>query len=91
VGDSDHVSIGWTDRTPVRSVEPGAPPLREDRWQTWQARFAEAYRAEIGAFLAAARGEEPVRATVHDAVAAQRIAEAARESFESGRRVAVAD
>jgi myo-inositol 2-dehydrogenase/D-chiro-inositol 1-dehydrogenase len=89
VGDRDHISIGWTDRTPVRSVEPGAPAVREDRWQSWQDRFADAYREQISAFLAAARGEEDVRATVRDGVEAQRIAEAARASFAAGRRVVI--
>lgn len=89
LGDNDHVAIGWTGQTPVQSVEPGAPALPDERWRTWERRFAAAYRAEISAFLAAARGEEPVRVTVRDGVAAQRIAEAASASFASRQTVLI--
>lgn len=89
VGSGDHIVVGNTARTPVRSVEPGAGPLPPDAWRTWQARFEDAYRAELEAFLQAAGGTRPVRVTVHDGVEAQRISEAARTSLETGQRVPV--
>jgi myo-inositol 2-dehydrogenase/D-chiro-inositol 1-dehydrogenase len=87
VGSLDHIVVGWTERTPIRLLEPDAPPIVPDAWRTWQARFEEAYRRELEAFLAAARGVTGVAVTVRDGVEAQRIAEAAHRSLIDGRKV----
>ena len=84
LGSKDHVSIGWTARSPIHALETSGMPLQPGIWKTWQDRFVDAYRAELGAFLAVAAGQRPVPVTVHDAVAAQQIAEAARRSAETG-------
>ena len=84
VGSRDHVAVGWSDRTPVRSVErhPAAPS--SERWRSWETRFEEAYRGELSAFLEAVAGGADCGAGVRDAVEAHRIADAARMSLEQG-------
>jgi myo-inositol 2-dehydrogenase/D-chiro-inositol 1-dehydrogenase len=83
LGSRDHLSVGQSARTPVRSAESldrdsaGAP-----LWESWQTRFADAFRGQLAAFLAAVDGGPQQGATVADAVRAQLIAEAARQSME---------
>jgi myo-inositol 2-dehydrogenase/D-chiro-inositol 1-dehydrogenase len=84
LGDRDCVSIGWSDRTPVRSLELGWAGSTAVPWDSWRTRFAPAFREEVTAFLAAVDGAAPRGASVADAVAAQRIAEAARRSMQQG-------
>jgi myo-inositol 2-dehydrogenase/D-chiro-inositol 1-dehydrogenase len=50
-------------------------------------RFLPAYRAELTAFTEVARGDRPSPCTVHDALQAFRIAEAAERSRHEGRVV----
>jgi len=89
LGSADHVSVGWTDRSPIHAVERLANTLRPDAWKTWQERFEDAYRAELTAFLAVAAGRRAVPVTMQDAIEAQRIGEAARRSMEAGLPIAV--
>lgn len=84
VGSRDHLAVGLTDRTPVRSVERDSAVVGSQRWQSWQTRFEEAYRNEVSAFLDAVAGGADSGAGVRDAVEAHRIAEAARLSLEQG-------
>ena len=84
LGSMDHVSVGWTDRSPIHAVERLSNTLRPDAWKTWQERFEDAYRAELTAFLAVAAGRRSVPVTMQDAIEAQRIGEAARRSMEAG-------
>jgi myo-inositol 2-dehydrogenase / D-chiro-inositol 1-dehydrogenase len=56
-GSGDSIAIGWNERTPLRSVEPGMPDAPVSPYRFFIDRFDAAYRAEIGAFLALARGE----------------------------------
>jgi myo-inositol 2-dehydrogenase / D-chiro-inositol 1-dehydrogenase len=84
VGSRDHVAVGWSERTPVRSVERNSRPIGSERWNSWQTRFEEAYRGEVTGFLEAVAGGADSGAGVRDAVEAQRIAEAARKSLEQG-------
>lgn len=58
--------------------ETGAIPV----WDSWKTRFADAFERQMSAFLEFARGSPLRGATLADAVAAQRIAEAARLSME---------
>lgn len=88
LGSLDHVAAGWTERTPVRSLETGIENGLPKAWQSWQERFEEAFRRELRAFVAADQDEaKAVAATVRDGVAAQRIAEAARRSLTGGQTV----
>jgi myo-inositol 2-dehydrogenase/D-chiro-inositol 1-dehydrogenase len=84
VGSRDHVAVGWSERTPVRSVERNSRAIGSERWSSWQMRFEEAYRSEVTGFLEAVAGGADFGAGVRDAVEAHRIAEAARESLEQG-------
>ncbi|GIH77315.1 dehydrogenase [Planobispora longispora] len=81
--------VGLDPRSPLTSAEglqPGAEP-----WPDFATRFAPAYVAELGAFLAAARGETDSPCTVEDALAALHVAEAADLSLREGRAVRVAE
>jgi myo-inositol 2-dehydrogenase / D-chiro-inositol 1-dehydrogenase len=89
IGSRDHLAVGWSDRTPVRSVECSSTVIDNGRWSSWQMRFEEAYRAELGGFLEAVAGGADSGAGVRDAVEAHRIAEAARISLEQRSPVAL--
>jgi myo-inositol 2-dehydrogenase/D-chiro-inositol 1-dehydrogenase len=52
-------------------------------------RYAQAYRAELDAFIDALDGDKPMPTTVRDGVAALRLAECAVESVRTGRAVSV--
>jgi len=84
VGSRDHVAVGWSNRTPVRSVERNPAAIGSEPWRSWQTRFEEAYRGEVSEFLEAVAGGADAGAGVRDAVEAHRIAEAARMSLEQG-------
>ncbi len=90
-GSGDSVAVGWDDRTPLRSVEPGVPPPPGPAYRFFQDRFADAYRAELAAFLEVAAGERPSPCTVVDAEWALRIAEACEISRRERRPVALAE
>lgn len=87
VGSRDHISVGWSERTPMRSVEREAIATSSEHWSSWQMRFEEAYRSEVTEFLEAVAGGADSGAGVRDAVEAQRIAEAARRSLQQGSPV----
>jgi myo-inositol 2-dehydrogenase / D-chiro-inositol 1-dehydrogenase len=84
VGSRDHVAAGWSERTPVRSVERNPRALVGEGWSSWQTRFEQAYRSEVTAFLETVAGGADSGAGVRDAVEAHRIAEAAKKSLEQG-------
>lgn len=87
VGSRDHIAVGLSERTPMRSVERDAIATPSEHWSSWQMRFEEAYRSEVTAFLEAVAGGADSGAGVRDAVEAQRIAEAAKMSLEQGSPV----
>lgn len=89
IGSRDHVAVGWTNRTPVRFLDHKSTGIAMDRWDSWQMRFEQAYRAELSGFLEAVAGGADSGAGVRDAVEAHRIAEAARISLEQGSPVAL--
>lgn len=74
LGSGDSVVVGWDDRLPLRSVEPGAPPAPADAYRGFQERFAEAYRAEMAAFVEVAAGRQQSPCTAEDALEAMRVA-----------------
>ena len=50
-------------------------------------RYEQAYRAEMTAFIAGLNGKTPLSPTIHDGLRAQRLADAATESWRSGQTI----
>ncbi len=90
-GSRDSISVGLGPHTPMRSVEPDVPPPAGPAWPDFFARFPGAYRAELIAFLAVARGEIPSPCTARDGVESLRVAEAATRSMREHRPVALSE
>jgi myo-inositol 2-dehydrogenase / D-chiro-inositol 1-dehydrogenase len=88
-GVKDSVAVGWDDRTPLRSIEPGAEPPRKPGYRDFMDRFALAYRAELDGFLAAVRDRVESPCTVFDARTALTVALAADRSRREHRPVRV--
>jgi myo-inositol 2-dehydrogenase/D-chiro-inositol 1-dehydrogenase len=74
LGSGDSVAVGWDERLPLRSVEPGAAPAPADAYGGFQERFAAAYRAEMAAFVEVAAGRQQSACTAEDALEAMRVA-----------------
>lgn len=74
LGSKDSVAVGWDDKTPLRSLEPGVAPPPCPGYLNFQERFRTAYEAELAAFLDVARGRRPNPCTADDAYEALRIA-----------------
>ena len=90
VGSGDAVSVGVGPRMPSQSLEAGAP-VAAAGWEGFLTRFADAYRAELEAFLDVAHGRAPIRCTARDGLEAMRVAFAATISAREGRSVALAE
>jgi myo-inositol 2-dehydrogenase/D-chiro-inositol 1-dehydrogenase len=90
-GSKDSVVVGWDDRTPLRSLEPGVPALPGPAYVFFQERFRAAYEAELAAFVEMARGQRPSPCTVYDAFEALRIAVACDISRAEHRPVRLAE
>ena len=88
-GAGDSLAVGWDRRTPLRSVEPDGPPLPAEPYSFFLDRFADAYRAELDAFVSVARGEAPNPCPPEEAVAAIRVAMACDLSREQHRPVRI--
>ena len=91
IGSLDAVCAGWTDRTPLRSADPGGPPAPADPYPAFPDRFGPAYRAEVEAFVALVRGEGENRSPGRNALEALRVAVAADRSLAEHRPVAVSE
>jgi myo-inositol 2-dehydrogenase / D-chiro-inositol 1-dehydrogenase len=91
--DAEHLTVGLSARTPARHLDWVAPDERErsPSWSGYLERFEPAYRAELEAFLAAARGEREPATTGWDGVEAMRIAVAATRSYVERRTVELAE
>ncbi len=87
-GSADSVMVGWDDRLALRSSQPGAAPPAAG-WPDFLARFEDAYRAELAAFVEVARGERDNPCPPSDARAALAVAIACDTSKTEGRPVAV--
>ncbi len=87
LGSGDSIAVGWDDRMPLRSVEPGAPPAPADAYRGFQERFAEAYRAEMNAFVQVGAGRQESACTAEDALEAMRVAVACDLSRKEHRPV----
>lgn len=88
-GEGDSIAVGWDARTPLRSVEPEAPPAPERPYSFFLDRFADAYRAELHAFVDVAQGRAPNPCPPGEAVAAIRVAMACDLSRAEHRPVRV--
>ncbi|HJP72568.1 MAG TPA: Gfo/Idh/MocA family oxidoreductase [Candidatus Limnocylindria bacterium] len=90
VTDREAFDMGLSGRTPARHLEWAVEDGRA-AWAGYLDRFEAAYRAELVAFLAAARGESAPATTGRDGVEALRIAVAATRSFVERRTVPLAE
>ena len=91
IGSLDAVCAGWTDRTPLRSADPGSPFAPTDAYPAFPDRFGPAYRAEVEAFVSLVRGKGENRSPGRGALEALRIAVAADRSLAEHRPVSVAE
>jgi myo-inositol 2-dehydrogenase/D-chiro-inositol 1-dehydrogenase len=87
MGSKDSVAVGLDGRTPLRSLEPDAPPEVADPYPDFQDRFRGAYRAEMEAFVEVAAGRRESPCTAQDALEALRIAVACDRSRAERRPV----
>jgi myo-inositol 2-dehydrogenase/D-chiro-inositol 1-dehydrogenase len=85
----DSVAVGWDERTPLRSLEPGVDPPRKPGYEDFLDRFAPAYRSELDSFLASVQHGGRSPATVDDARQALLVALAADQSMREHRPVRV--
>ena len=86
-GSNGAIGVGYDDSLALSSAEPGATyPVGPRHW-SFMERFLPAYRAELTAFAAVARGVRPSPCTVDDALQAFRVAEACELSRHEGRVV----
>ena len=83
--------VGLSERTPVKSAEPGVTFPNGEPWVLFWDRFRSSYGAELNAFvdLVAGRRENPC--SVDDALQALYIAEAAERSRRERRPVQIAE
>lgn len=90
-GSAGALAVGLDDSLAFHSAEPGVtfPPGPQHR--SFMERFEPAYRAELEAFVAVARGELTSPCTVADALQAFRTAEACDRSLRTGLPVPLAD
>jgi myo-inositol 2-dehydrogenase / D-chiro-inositol 1-dehydrogenase len=89
IADDAHFSLGLSPRTPAEHLDwPGASA---DPWAGYLERFTNAYRAELTAFLAAARGEAHPASSVRDGHEALRVAVATTRSHLQGRTVSLSE
>ncbi|HEX2765625.1 MAG TPA: Gfo/Idh/MocA family oxidoreductase [Candidatus Limnocylindria bacterium] len=91
VAERAHLVMGLGPRTPADLLDADAPAPARQRWSGYLERFEPAYRAELEAFLAVARGERPQTSTVRDGHEALRIAIAATRAYAEHRTVPLAE
>ncbi len=89
VGSRDSVTVGLSDRTPLRSLEAAGPTFPGPAWESFLTRFATAYREELIAFLRVARREIPSPCTARDGLEAMRISVAATRSRAEHRPISL--
>ena len=89
VADHVHLTMGLSPRTPAAHADWAG--VGGEPWPDYLARFEPAYRAELVAFLAAARGDGPPASAARDGLEALRIAVAATVAFRERRTVPLAE
>ncbi|MEU1310660.1 Gfo/Idh/MocA family oxidoreductase [Streptomyces cinnamoneus] len=90
-GERDQWVVGLAGRTPVTSAEPDGPAPPERPWPGFLERFADAYRAELAAFVRAVRGEAENPCPGEEGLRALLVAEACELSRRENRPVRVAE
>jgi myo-inositol 2-dehydrogenase/D-chiro-inositol 1-dehydrogenase len=86
-GTADSVAVGYEDKLPLRSVEPGVTFPTGPPHGFFMDRFSVAYRRELAAFTEVVAGTRESPCTVADAVEAGWIAEACTLSLKEHRPV----
>ena len=89
LGSEGTIGVGYDDSLAVTSAEPGATYPSGPRHWSFMERFLPAYRSELTAFAAVARGDLASPCTVDDALQAFRVAEACEMSRHEGRPVSL--
>jgi myo-inositol 2-dehydrogenase/D-chiro-inositol 1-dehydrogenase len=87
-GTRDSIGVGIDDRSPLRSVEPGAAPAGPG-YRNFLERFEAAYRTELEAFVTTVRTAGPSACTLAEARAALVVALAADRSRAERRPVPI--
>jgi myo-inositol 2-dehydrogenase / D-chiro-inositol 1-dehydrogenase len=87
LGSEGTLGVGYDESLAVTSAEPRATYPSGPRHWSFMERFLPAYRAELTAFAAVARGVLSSPCTVDDALQAFRVAEACELSRHEGRPV----
>lgn len=90
-GSGDSVVVGWDERTPIRSLEPGMRAGGSPGYSGFQERFQTAYRLELAAFLEFANSARESPCPVEDAREALRIAVACDLSRDEQRQVSLSE
>jgi myo-inositol 2-dehydrogenase / D-chiro-inositol 1-dehydrogenase len=89
-GTADSVAVGVDARTPLRSLEPGAPVAHGlAGYRNFMERFEPAYRRELAEFVDAVREDGPSACTLDEAKAALLVALAADRSRTERRPVTI--
>jgi myo-inositol 2-dehydrogenase / D-chiro-inositol 1-dehydrogenase len=91
LGASGSICVGLDDRLPLRSAEPGAAFPSGAPYSSFTDRFADAYRAELTAFVDLAARGGPSPCTMSDALEAFYVAEACELSRARREPVALAE
>jgi len=76
LGSEGSVCVGLDDQLPMASAEPGVDFPTGEPYPNFMARFRDAYRAELAAFVDIVAGRGEVRCSVSDALEAFYVAEA---------------
>jgi myo-inositol 2-dehydrogenase/D-chiro-inositol 1-dehydrogenase len=90
-GTLDSIGVGVDPRSPLRSVEPGAPRASEPGYRNFLERFEAAYRAELAHFVETVADGGESACPLRDARAALAVALAADRSRAERRPVQVAN
>lgn len=88
-GAKDSIAVGLEDRLPLRSVEPGTSFPAGTPHDFFMDRFADAFQAELTAFVEVAAGGRESPCTLADALENELVAEACRLSWTGHRPVAL--
>ncbi len=88
-GSGDSIAVGVDDRTPIRSVQPGAPTAPVNPYRGFLNRFNQAFLDETAAFIDLVRGRAPNHCPPEEALSALRVAVACDRSWRDRRVVGV--
>jgi myo-inositol 2-dehydrogenase/D-chiro-inositol 1-dehydrogenase len=91
LGSDDSVAVGLDERTPLRSLEPTGPRLGERPYTGFLDRFAQAFDAELHAWLEFVQGKRENPCPGVEALHALRVAVACERSRAEGRVVQMSE